>query len=64
MSDPDQIAALKRELAGYERCGRSDRAAQVREQLEALGETVEHPASARAENAKAAPAKRRTRKVD
>jgi hypothetical protein len=41
-------AALKRELAGYEAAGRTDRAAQVRAELARLGdapETVDVPAA-------------------
>lgn len=49
--DADYIAALKRELLGYETHGQEDRAAQVREVLESMGEKVERPAAARSEKA-------------
>lgn len=61
MADESYVASLKRELAGYQRQGRTDRAAAVRAELERLGETVETPKAPKAETAKKSPA-RRTRK--
>jgi hypothetical protein len=49
MVDVEHVAALKRELAGYETHGQSARAEQVRQVLAALGEDVERPAAAGAE---------------
>lgn len=37
MADEAQIAALRHELGHYERYGMDDRAAQVREQIKAVG---------------------------
>jgi hypothetical protein len=51
----DQVAALTRELAGYERSGDTDRAKQVRVQLDKLG-AKSAPPQKRA--AKAKPKKR------
>lgn len=40
----EKIAALLRELHGYERYGREDRAAEVKAQLDALGHRASPPA--------------------
>lgn len=44
MSDKETIAALVRELEGYEKYGRKDRAAEVKAQLDALGAEGAPPA--------------------
>ena len=41
--DPAWVAALKAELAGYRRYGRTDRAKDVEAELKAIGATVPPP---------------------
>lgn len=44
MSDKETIAALVREMEGYEKYGRKDRAAEVKAQLDAIGADAKPPA--------------------
>jgi len=44
MDPKDRIAALLREREGYERSGKPERAAEVTEQLQALGHEAKAPA--------------------